>query len=225
MQLPKRRGLAPTIIGLMLMLVIAPAAAGIGIWLGVSGGMNAVSDTSWVSPGDTVHVTGTDDQTILVEGRYGAGHPLPSCNVSGPGGKPRPVRTGSAGLSMVGGGTAYSRAGTFTSAGTGDYTIDCSGHRTKVLSSSVANGVRRRVLIPLGIGIGLAILAFAAGVGLLIVGIVKLVNSGHERSRARAALADGPGGDGTGLAPYRPLPGSGEQPEHGPDDPQDPYRR
>lgn len=225
MQLPKRRGLALTIIGVMLMLVIAPAATGIGIWLGVSGGMNAVSGTSWVSPGGTVHLTGTDDQTILVEGRYGAGHPLPSCKVSGPGGQPRPVTTGSAGLSTDRGGTAYSRAGTFTSAGTGDYTIDCSGHRTKVLNSSVANGVRRRVLIPLGLGIGLGILAFAAGVGLLIVGTVKLVNSGNERRRARAAVADWRGGHGPGLAPYRPPPGCGEQPEHGPDDPRDPYRR
>lgn len=202
MQLPKRRGLALTIIGAILMLVIAPAAAGVGIWKGVSGGMNAVSDTSWVNPGGKVHVTGAEDQTILVEGRYETGQPLPSCNVTGPDGQPITVDAGTARLSMDWGGTAYSRAGTFTSSGAGDYTVDCRGHRTKVLSSSVANDVARRVLVPLGIGIGLGVLAFFAGVVLLIVGIIKLVNSGHERAQARAAAAGGWSG-GYPQDPYR----------------------
>ncbi|MFC6704057.1 hypothetical protein [Flexivirga alba] len=201
MPLPKRRGLALTIIGAILMLVVAPAAAGIGIWKGVSGGMNAVSDTAWVEPGGKVHVTGGEDQTILVEGRYSTGESLPSCDVTGPDGQPVTVDESTARLSMDWGGTAYSRAGTFKSSGAGDYSIDCSGHRAKVLSSSVANDVARRVLVPLGIGLGIGVLAFLAGVVLLIVGIIKLVNSGRERAQARVAAAGWPGG------------------------PQDPYRR
>lgn len=225
MQLPKRRGLALTIIGAILMLVVAPTAAGIGIWKGVSGGMNVVSDTAWIEPGGRVHVAGTEDQTILVEGRYDTGEPLPSCDVSGPDGQPVTVDEGSARLSMDWGGTAYSRAGTFDPTATGDYTVDCSGHRAKVLSSSVANDVARRVLVPLGIGIGLGVLAFLLGVVLLIVGIVKLVKSGQERSRARMAAAGWPGGPGPGQAPYGPPQGYGGQPPHKPGDPQDPYRR
>lgn len=223
MQLPKRRGLALTIIGAILMLVLAPTAAGVGIWKGVSGGMNAVSDASWIEPGGTVHVTGTEDQTILVEGRYETGEPLPSCDVTGPDRRHITVDVGTARLSMDWGGTAYSRAGTFHSSGTGDYTVDCSGHRTKVISSSVANDVARRVLVPLGIGVGIGVLAFLLGVVLLVVGIVKLVNSAHERTRARAATAGWPG-HGPGQAPYGPPHGYGGQPPQKPRDPQDPYR-
>jgi hypothetical protein len=220
MQPPKRRGLALTIIGAILMLVVAPTAAGIGIWKGVSGGMNAVSDTAWVEPGGTVHVSGTEDQTILVEGRYETGEPLPDCHVTGPDDQPITVDEGTTRLSMDWGGTAYSRVGTFDPTGSGDYTVDCSGHRTKVLSSSVANDVARRVLVPLGIGVGLGVLAFLVGVVLLIVGIVKLVRSGQERSQARIAAAGWPGGHGPGQAPY----GYGGPPPHKPGDPQDPYR-
>lgn len=217
MQEPKRRGLALTIIGAILMLVIAPTAAGIGIWQGVSGGMNAVSDKPWIDPGGTVHVTEADDQTILIEGRYETGDPLPPCDVTGPDGQPITVDEGTARLSMDWGGTAYSRAGTFHATGAGDYKIDCSGHRTKVLTSSVANDIARRVLVPLGIGIGIGMLAFILGVVLLIVGIVKLVKSGQERTRARAAAAGWPGGYGPGHPPYGPPPQK-------PGDPQDPYR-
>lgn len=222
MQLPKRRGLALTIIGAILMLVIAPTAAGVGIWKGVSGGMNAVSDTAWIEPGGTAHVTTSEDQTILVEGRYETGDPLPRCDVSGPDGQPITVDKGTARLSMDWGGTAYTRAGTFETSGAGDYTIDCSGHRTKVLSSTVANDVARRVLVPLGIGVGIGVLAFLLGVVLLIVGIVKLVNSGRERAQARAAAAGWPG-YGPGQAPYGPH-GYGGPPPQKPGDPQDPYR-
>ncbi|HWC22324.1 MAG TPA: hypothetical protein VG502_08515 [Flexivirga sp.] len=223
MQLPKRRGLALTIIGAILMLVIAPTAAGVGIWKGVSGGMNSVSDAAWIEPGGKTHVTGVEDQTILVEGRYEAGEPLPRCTVTGPDGRRVAVDTGTARLSMDWGGTAYTRAGTFDPGSTGDYAIDCSGHRAKVLSSSVANDVARRVLVPLGIGLGIGVLAFLAGVVLLIVGIIKLVNSGRERNQARAAAAGWPGGYGPGRPPYGPPQGYGAQPPHKPGDPDDPY--
>lgn len=225
MTLPKRRGLALTIIGAILMLVIAPAAAGIGIWQGVSGGMNAVRDTAWVAPGGTTHLTGAEDQTILVEGRYQTGEKLPSCTVTAPDGQPVTVETGTTRLSMDWGGTAYSRAGTFRSTGAGDYTVDCSGQRVKVLSSSVADDIARRVLVPLGIGLGIGVLAFLAGVVLLIVGIVKLVNSGRERARERAFAAGRSGGySRPGQPPYGPPQGYGGQPPHHRDDPQDPYR-
>ncbi|GGB42882.1 hypothetical protein GCM10011492_37280 [Flexivirga endophytica] len=219
MQVPKRRGLALTIIGAVLMLLIAPAAAGIGIWKGVSGGMNAVSDTAWIEPGRTVHLTGVDDQTILVEGRYETGEPLPACDVTGPGDRRITVDQGTARLSMDWGGTAYTRAGTFHPVGAGDYAIDCSDHRAKVISSAVADDVARRVLVPLGIGLGIGVLAFMAGVVLLIVGIIKLVKSGQERSRAKAAAAGWPGYGPGGGQPH------GQQPPYPPGNPDDPYRR
>lgn len=220
MQLPKRRGLALTIIGAVLMLLIAPAAAGIGIWKGVSGGMSTVNDTAWVDPGGTAQVTDAEEQTILVEGRYDTGVPLPTCRVTAPGGRSITVDQGTARLSMDWGGTAYTRAGTFRSSGPGDYIVDCGQHRTKVLTSQLANDVARRVLVPLGIGIGIAVLAFLTGVVLLIVGIVKLVNSSRERSHARMVASGGwPGGPHG----YGPPPGyDGHRP---PGDPDDPYRR
>ncbi|WP_446666224.1 hypothetical protein [Flexivirga sp. B27] len=220
MQLPRRRGLVLTIVGAVLMLLIAPAAAGIGIWKGVSGGMSTVNDTAWIEPGGTAHVGDHQDQTILVEGRYETGEPLPSCDVNGPDGQPITVDQGTARLSMDWGGTAYTRAGTFQSSGPGDYAIDCEGHRTKVLTSQLANDIARRVLVPLGIGIGIGVLAFLAGVVLLVVGIIKLVNSGRERNQARMAASGGWPGQ------YGPPPGyGGQQPPHKPGDPNDPYRR
>lgn len=226
MQLPKRRGLALTIIGAVLMLLIAPAAAGIGIWQGVSGGMSAVNDTSWIEPGGSVHVSDGEDQTILVEGRYATGEPLPSCDVTGPDGRSITVDQGNARLSMDWGGTSYSRAGTFPASEPGDYSIDCAGHRTKVLNSELANDVARRVLVPLGIGLGIGVIAFLLGVVLLIIGILKLVNSGHERSRARVAAAGGwPGPHGPGTPPYGPQGYGGQQPPPKPGNPDDPYRR
>lgn len=214
MHVPKRRGLALTIIGAVLMLLIAPAAAGIGIWQGVSGGMTAVSDTAWIAPGGTAQVGDHQDQTILVEGSYDTDEPLPSCQVSGPSGGSITVDRGTSRLSMDWGGTAYTRAGTFHSEGPGDYRIDCEGHRAKVLTSQEADDVTRRVLVPLGIGIGVGVLAFLTGVALLIVGIVKLVNSGRERNMARMAAAGSPYGQGYG-----------QQPPHAPGNPDDPYRR
>src|SRR5579875_1822212 len=95
MNLPKRRGLALTIIGAVLMLVLAPAAAGIGIWQGVSKGMSAVDDQPWIAANSTVHVTGHGSQTILVEGTYENTEPLPDCRVTGPDGRRIPVVQGS----------------------------------------------------------------------------------------------------------------------------------
>ena len=88
MQLPKRRGLALTIIGAVLMLVLAPAAAGIGIWQGVSRGMSAVEDQPWTVANGAVHVTSGSSRTILVEGTYANTQPLPRCRVTGPAGRP-----------------------------------------------------------------------------------------------------------------------------------------
>ncbi|MBB2892875.1 hypothetical protein [Flexivirga oryzae] len=202
MQLPKRRGLALTIIGAVLMLILAPAAAGIGVWQGVSKGMSAVDDQPWISANSTVHVTDHNSQTILVEGTYESTDPLPVCDITGPDGQQVPIDRGSGRLTMDWGGTAFTRAGTFLPEGDGDYRIDCDGLRTKVLDSDIANDIARRVLVPLGIGVGLGALAFLVGVILLIVGIVKLVNSGRERNQARiAATYPGPYG---GPPPYGP---------------------
>jgi len=205
MQLPKRRGLALTIIGAVLMLILAPAAAGIGIWQGVSKGMSAVDDQPWIAANSSVHVTGNGGQTILVEGTYDSTERLPHCDVTGPGGRPVPVVRGSS-LTFDWGGTALTRTGSFTPVGDGDYRIDCDGLRTKVLDSSIADDITSRVLVPLGIGLGVGALAFLVGVILLIVGIVKLVSSGRERGQARIAAAGYPGSYG-GPSSYGPPPG------------------
>lgn len=206
MNLPKRRGVALTIIGAVLMLVLAPAAAGIGIWQGVSRGMSAVDDQPWVPAAGKVHLTGAGAQTVLVEGSYDSGQPLPTCRVTGPAGQPIPVPSGSTRLNLDWGGTVLTRAGTFEAASAGDYTVDCSGLRTKVLPSGIADDIARRVLVPIGIGVGLGAVAFLLGVILLIVGIVKLVNSGRERNLARIAAAGYPGPYGAGPSSYGPPP-------------------
>lgn len=206
MPLPKRRGVALTVVGAVLMLLIAPAAAGIGIWQGVSHGMSAVDDQPWIAAHGTVHVSGRHSQTILVEGGYEASESLPTCEVTGSDGQPVPVVRGTAHLTMNWGGTALTRAGTFAPPDAGDYAVDCDGLRTKVLDSGIANDIARRVLVPIAIGVGLGGLAFLAGVVVLIVGIIKLVNSGRERNLARIAAAGYPRGYG-GPPSYGPPPG------------------
>jgi hypothetical protein len=232
MELPKRRGLTLTIIGAICMVLLAPAAAGIGIWQGVSHGMSAVNDQPWVSPGGVVHVTDHARQTILVEGYYAADEPLPSCRVIGPSGATTTVDTSVARLHMDWSGTSLTRAGTFRPLATGDYQITCSDVRTKVLASSIADDITRRVLVPLGVGLAVAVVVFLIGLVLLIIGILKLVNSGRERSRARIAMAGGYpgqqwyGGSPPGAGPpYGNQPPYGKQPGQQPGDPDDPYGR
>ncbi|RNI25124.1 hypothetical protein [Flexivirga caeni] len=233
MSLPRRRGLALTIVGAVLMLILAPAAAGIGIWQGVSHGMSAVNDQPWHAASSSVHVDTTDSQTILVDGTYDDSQALPACRITGPDGQQVAVSQGDGRLTIDWGSTALTRVGTFQPTTAGDYTIDCSGLRTKVLDSDIAGDIAHRVLVPIGIGVGGGALVFLVGVVLLIIGIVKLVNSGKERNRARLAAAGYPGAPGTYPGPYGagPPPHSGPapggQPPYGPTpgDPKDPYGR
>ncbi|NNG37897.1 hypothetical protein HJ588_01225 [Flexivirga sp. ID2601S] len=227
MQLPKRRGVALTVIGAVLIVILAPAALAIGIWRGVAGGVDELNNQDDLPPGSTYRVDDSAERTILVAGSYdeAAPTPLPTCRVTAPDGSQVPVAEPTGKLSVEWGDASYHKAAVFTPRGEGDYRIDC-GESAKVVRTTLANDISRKVLVPLGIGIGAAALSFIAGVIMLVVGIVKLSNSGKERRLAQQAAGGYyPGG-------YYPPQGYPEQ--HGqqppqkpgnPGNPDDPYAR
>ncbi|WP_265443435.1 hypothetical protein [Flexivirga meconopsidis] len=234
MQLPKRRGVALTVIGAVLIVLLAPAALGIGIWRGVVTGLDTINQQPTIPSGGTYSInSGLAARSIMVEGDYAEGL-QPKCRVTGPDGASVTVEEATGALSYSSRGTTWTRAGTFSPTSTGDYRIAC-GRAAKVMDSDVAGQLGRNLALPIGIGIGVAALSFIAGVILLIVGIVKLSNSGKERRLAQQAAGGYyPGGYYPGPQGYQGYPSQqyppegypdGRPPQQKPGNPDDPYAR
>lgn len=226
MNLPKRRGIALTIIGPLLMIIVAPTIAIIGIWRGVTDGLDTVSDQPTIAAGSSYQVDNTESRTVLVSGSYSASS-LPDCTITGSSGNQVTFDQRSTATSYSWGDESYTVAGEFTPTQTGNYTINC-GTSIKVLDSGLADSIGRKLFLPIGIGLGVGGLAFIVGVVLLIVGIVKLVNSGKERTLARQAAVGGyPGqyGGYGGYGGYQQQPYDGRPQPPTKSDPNDPYAR
>jgi hypothetical protein len=210
MNLPARRGLALTIIGPILMLVLAPAVLGIGIWRGVVTSNDRLDAHPWVRQGGSVQIADVRAQSILVSDALDDTSWV-DCTVTGPTGEPRMD------VSVDGSayGSSYVEVATIYPTVPGSYALDCSTDRVKVVPTAAVQDSSHAFLVRFLSGLGMAALTFLAGVTALIVGIVKLVNSGNDRRRAQWAQAGYGYTGGYGYPQQAPPTG----------DPDDPYAR
>ncbi|MFC6704058.1 hypothetical protein [Flexivirga alba] len=213
MNLPARRGLALTIIGPILMLVLAPAVLGIGIWRGVVAGNAGLDHYSWMDVGQTAQISGVGSQSIVVSDN-GASSSV-DCSVDGPSGPVDiyPVSYGDGSIAA----SSYLEIAEFDPDVPGAYQVDCAADQVKVLPTQVLDDADNAFGLRMLIGFAAAGVCFAIGLTLLIVGIVKLVNSANDRRRALWPQAGYGYGYTGGYGYPQQAPPTG--------DPDDPYAR
>lgn len=207
---PKRRGLVALISGLVLMLIVAPVVFGVGAWYGAKHLGDIAKSAKSVSQGGTVTLAADEHIFVMVDVGPSSksdfsvtsdtGIALESCDVSGPAGQAT-ADSGVQGIQVSYQGREYHSAGVFTAPAAGDYTVSCSAGPTKVITGDAASNFAGGTIMPVLVGFGLATLAGLLGLILTIVGIVKLVRSGRERS-AYAAQSGGYGQPGYGQQAY-----------------------
>lgn len=210
---PKRRGLALTIIGALLMLVVAPTVFVIGLVVGVKGAIDIITAAPLVQPGGSIILQqnhardlyaylGPSSSTNGVRSSTTETTPVPECSVRGPDGSSVTVQPPTGNTSWSRNGSLYQSAGSFTPAKSGTYTITCGDHAALVPAGSDASEAGKRAAWSIGVSLAVATALGIIGVILLIVGIVKLVNSGKERSQHRLTMQTQAWNQGYG-SPYR----------------------
>lgn len=194
---PKRRGLALTIIGAVVAFPVAIAVFVAAVVLGFQHLAGIVSDAPTVQSGSSLRLPSGTSVAVFTHGDDSF---LAGCQITDPGGADVALdQTTSASVS------GYDLIGTFETTAAGDYRFDCDSP-AQVVSGDDAKGIAGSVFTWIGVGIALAVLIGVIGLVLLIIGIVKLVNSGRERRdwQQRAAYVGG-------YQPYGQVPG-GYQP-------------
>lgn len=193
---PKRRGLALTIIGAVLMFVLAPAVFVVGTVLGVKGALDIVQSAPMVDAQGTVSMqagqtrdiyayAGVADTTDAGVDTNTTDSSAAPCTVQNPDGAPVATTSSSGTTGWTRGGNRYVMVGSFTAESAGDYRIDCGDRAMLVPDGSDASKAGSKAVAGVGGGLAVASVAGLLGLVLLIIGIVKLVNSGRERSQFR----------------------------------------
>lgn len=192
---PKRRGLALTILGALLMLVVAPAVFVIGLVFGVNGALDIIRQAPQVEPGGTVQMaagqtrdiyayTGVSSNSDGVTASTTAAD-APTCKVQSPSGADVQLTPASGRTTWSRDGGDYVMAGSFTATTAGDYRVDCGDREMLLPDGKDAKNAGEKAVTGIGGGLIIASIAGLIGLIMLIVGIVKLVNSGRERSQFR----------------------------------------
>lgn len=213
---PKRRGIGMLITGLVLMLLVAPLLFGIGAWYGVKHIKDVADSAQTVTQGGTLALDANEKALVMVDVGSGSGSSFnvetgtatQACDVTGPDGGAL-VATDTDKITATLNGRRYESAGVFQATGAGDYTINCSGGPTKVITGDKVEGMIGGTFLPVALGFGAATLAGIIGLILTIVGIVKMVRSGRERNQ----VGGPPPAYGTGYG-QQPPP-YGQQPSYG----------
>ncbi|TWP33517.1 hypothetical protein [Leekyejoonella antrihumi] len=227
---PRRRGVAMTVIGALMLVMLAPAAAVIGILIGVKDGIGNITGAPVVASGHSRQLTaGREVMLFSYVGRSSNGNGVSdsagsrpasgTCRVTDSTGSAVDV-TGTSNVHITRDGAEYAGAGHFTAPKDDAYTITCGSHPAMVLDADVANHLLRKILLPIGIGVGVAILVGLIGLVLLIVGIVRITRSNRAMREFDLQGAPAYSGGGPGYDPYPP---QGQQdPPPGPDQPSEP---
>ncbi|MBD2759755.1 hypothetical protein IEE94_09555 [Yimella sp. cx-573] len=194
---PKRRGLAFTIIGAVMMLLLAPAAFVIGTVIGVKAAVDLVQDVPMVQSGNTVPAQAGQVLDLYAyigadssgDGVDSSADPsfgdVPACTVTGPSGQDVEVRPATGTAVWTRDGMAFGSAGSFTAESAGDYRIACGDKAALVPDGDQAKKAGEQAGWGIGLGLAIATVLGILGLIMLIVGIVKLVNSGKERTQFR----------------------------------------
>lgn len=193
---PKRRGLALTIIGALLMFVVAPGIFVAGVVFGVKGAYDIVQSSPIVGAQGTVPMaagqtrdiyafSGPADSNDTGVETSTTSSGVTSCTVQDPSGARVDVTSSSGSTAWTRGGNRYVMAGSFTATTAGDYRVDCGDRDMLLPDGKDAKNAGEKAVTGIGGGLIIASIAGLIGLIMLIVGIVKLVNSGRERSQFR----------------------------------------
>ncbi|GAB4077147.1 hypothetical protein [Nostocoides australiense] len=200
---PKRRGIIPLILGLLLMFIGAPGLLVGGATYAFKGAADVAKAAPVHQPGDTVALTANEPVFVLVDVGPGNGTSvetvdgtIQSCEIASSSGASL-TRESDTKLRATFDGRTWESAGGFTAPADGDYAFTCSGP-TKILTGDDAEKLGGKTLMAVIFGVLGSIVVGLLGLILTIVGIVKLVRSGRERRMG----GGGYGGYGQGGAPY-----------------------
>ncbi|WP_460468749.1 hypothetical protein [Calidifontibacter terrae] len=202
-----------TIIGAVLMLVIAPVIFVTGTVIGVKGAIDIITKAPQVPSGGSITLQQNDVHDLYAYVGYSTSSdgvssdtsntaPVPSCTVTGPDGQPVNVTKATGNTVWTRGSSIYQSAGSFTPPTTGAYKVACGDHDALVPAGDEASSAGNKAAWSIGIGLAAAAVAGIIGLILLTIGIVKLVNSGKERSQYRLAMQNQAWQQGPGM-PYR----------------------
>lgn len=214
---PRRRGLALTIVGAVLMFVVAPGSFITGTVLGVKDAVHIVSGAPLIQPGGTITLqqgerlrlyayagasSASDGVSTSMSDTSSQTTEPTTCDVAGPGGGQVTVTPSTSNTTWTRSGSRYTEAASFTADQAGAYTVRCGDHPALAPSADDASKAGHKALTYIGIALAIAAVLGILGLILLIVGIVKLVNSGKERSQYRLAMQNQAWQRGYG-PPYR----------------------
>lgn len=214
---PKRRGVALLVCGLVLMILLAPAAFIGGAGIGLAQAVDKVKDASVLDAGERTRLDAGEKATLLVFAGSSRsddgidtstnGHQAraSSCDVTGPGGARVETSTTDSDVSVTRDHETYVPLVTFTAGNAGDYTVDCQGQKVLALDSNIADDLGSTFVTTLVIGIVVATILGLTGLGLTIAGGVKMSRSGKEKTawrvRQQMAWSGGYPGYGQGGSP------------------------
>ena len=175
---PRTRGWWPLAIGLICLLILAPASLGLGIWTGVRSGLHALQDGRW---------TATAPQRLDASTRYVVLAPRGASDRVGAGTRCGALDPSGQFIRFVGSsGTTISNdaeAAAFTSTAAGSYRLDCGSASFRVATQKKIDGLGHDIGIPVLLGFGGAAVFGLLGLALVIFAIVRLVSSSGERRR------------------------------------------
>ncbi|MDQ2850369.1 MAG: hypothetical protein M3Y49_06480 [Actinomycetota bacterium] len=174
---PPTRGWWPLAIGLVCMFILAPAAFGVGIWLGVHRGMDTFQTGDWTASSPQ----SLDASTAYVVFASGdiSGQSQIRCGATDPAGTFIPFTFSSGSVSI----NQQTEQATFTTTAAGSYTLECGDVTLRAISQAQMNNLGKDIGVPLIVGIGIAVVLGVLGLILTIVAIVRLVSSSNRRKQ------------------------------------------
>lgn len=214
---PRRRGIVSLVIAIVLLVMIAPVCAAVGLVVGVGNGLDGITGTAPLASGATYHATAGQAVTIFAFQDHtdagngvasGSGPAGSTCQVRDADGQQVDVRPNGA-MRITRNGTRYAESGEFLPDTSGDYTITCASGPALVLDSEYAGHLVKRIFVTVAVAVGGAVLIGLIGLVALVIGIVRLTRSNREiRDFDRAHGIGYAGGPGYGPPPpgYGPPP-------------------
>lgn len=174
---PRTRGWWPLAIGLICLLILAPASLGLGIWTGVRSGLGALQDGRWTTTAPQPLDASTRYVLLASRGTdpVGAGTRCGALDPSG-----QFIRFVSSSGTTI---NDDSEAAAFTSTTAGSYRLDCGSASFRVATRANIDGLGHDIGIPVLLGFGGAAVFGLLGLALVIFAIVRLVSSSGERRR------------------------------------------
>ena len=174
---PRTRGWWPLAIGLVLVLVLAPGALGLGVWSGVRNGLGALQDGRWTATVPQRLDASTAYVLLASRGTDPVGSAA-RCGAIDPSG--RFIRFVSSSGSTI---NNDAEAAAFTSSAAGSYRLDCGSASFRVATKKRIDGLGHDIGIPVLLGLGGAVVFGLLGLALIIFAIVRLVSTSGERRR------------------------------------------